>query len=907
MVIGRVKAAQTNAGLLRLIGARDLLPIRFSADKAPPYAFISHCWLHPDEEPTLRDLVDNVAYRKAGFTKLQRAADVALRRGLEYFWIDTCCVDGRIIHEVRQAIKTVALWLTKADICFVYLSDVKAVEQRSSLNSNHESLRKSKWFTRSWTLVELLVPQRVEFFSDNWTALGDKSTLEKVITEVTLIPARALQGTIPLKNFPVELIRSWTDHRESHRPEDEAYCLLSLLEIDMTIHYDEGKDLAWGRLNNEIEKGDFYTLKRSPTALLKYETLNEGCFRLLIFDDPSQSDDATKMTARFEERGFAPGMVSYIALSYTWGQEAATHEVFINGRPCLVRPNLFYALRRMRRPGSQLRIWVDSLCIDQLNLKERSAQVLQMSKIFSNAESVHIWLGQGDSASDSAMRVIPKIADGTYPFKGVWTQDPDLISLENLMHRPWFRRAWVVQEYAVSRKSKVFCGDEEVEMKAFDDAIRKVRKALDIVRKPDNNRHITTEFQGPLKGFRNSPATRLLNAIEQVFSWSVTGAQRERTKTLEQLVYLCNFSDMSDKRDAVYSLLSLSTDWDEANGGNTENAIEPNYAQPEIDTFANFMQVSSNKSLSLDMIVRPWAPPLDMTDGVSYSPFPSLSDPQSPFPSWICCRDTLPFGCPSLSERHRLHSTPLVSTGGESSRYNACDGKPPKVTFERMGEFLVMKARGVKLGEVKKRSPRMADAIISKQALDILACKDAYSHHPLPDNLWRCLIADRGLSTKRAPAEYRDAFTLAWRRSWCRQDPQRTSSETWLDVPDRWSDAPDEIDVTKLLEDISLPPQTLEYLRIVRNTVWNRRVFKAALDDGSVRIGLIPKQAEVGDQICILWGCSVPVVLRANDDDKYGQSWTLIGEAFVHGLMNGEAFTDEKKAWKSADMEFAVR
>jgi hypothetical protein len=113
--------------------------------------------------------------------------------------------------------------------------------------------RKSRWFTRGWTLQELIAPESVVFFSSEGMRLGDRESLEQQIHEITGIAIEALHGT-PLSHFSVDERMSWRAQRRTKRQEDEAYSLLGIFDIHMPLIYGEGKEKAFIRLQEEINK-----------------------------------------------------------------------------------------------------------------------------------------------------------------------------------------------------------------------------------------------------------------------------------------------------------------------------------------------------------------------------------------------------------------------------------------------------------------------------------------------------------------------------------------------------------------------------------------------------------------------------------------------------------------------------
>jgi hypothetical protein len=148
-------------------------------------------------------------------------------------------------------------WYQNAVKCYVYLSDVSTKKQKA-IDSFTEytwelAFRSSKWFTRGWTLQELLAPRSVEFFSQHGKRLGDKGTLKRHIKEITGIPISALKGA-PLSQISIEERLSWAENRQTTRPEDKAYSLLGIFGIHLLPIYGEGKERAFKRLKEELQK-----------------------------------------------------------------------------------------------------------------------------------------------------------------------------------------------------------------------------------------------------------------------------------------------------------------------------------------------------------------------------------------------------------------------------------------------------------------------------------------------------------------------------------------------------------------------------------------------------------------------------------------------------------------------------
>jgi hypothetical protein len=226
-------------------------------DHVSRYAILSHTWGADTEEVSFRDLMDGTGKSKAGYSKIRFCGEQASRDGLQYFWVDTCCIDKSNSTELAEAINSMFRWYRDAAKCYVYLSDVSITKRKTNTPFSEftweSAFRASRWFTRGWTLQELLAPAIVEFFSKEGKRLGDKRTLERQVHQITGIAISVLQGA-PLSQFTVDERLSWAKNRQTTREEDKAYSLLGVFDVYMPLIYGEGGDNALTRLREEIDK-----------------------------------------------------------------------------------------------------------------------------------------------------------------------------------------------------------------------------------------------------------------------------------------------------------------------------------------------------------------------------------------------------------------------------------------------------------------------------------------------------------------------------------------------------------------------------------------------------------------------------------------------------------------------------
>ncbi|RDW59097.1 hypothetical protein BP5796_12021 [Coleophoma crateriformis] len=207
---------------MRLINAITLQFEEFYGDRIPKYAILSHTW--DEEEVTFQDWKDlKAASRKRGYHSA----------------------------ELSEAINSMFAWYRDAIVCYAFLSDVPYVDRSSP--SPPPEFYQSRWFTRGWTLQELLAPVQVVFYSSDWSTIGERSSLASHISTVTGVDVVYLKGSPALASASISKKMSWLSRRTTTRVEDIAYCMLGIFDINMPLLYGEGSK-AFLRLQEEIIK-----------------------------------------------------------------------------------------------------------------------------------------------------------------------------------------------------------------------------------------------------------------------------------------------------------------------------------------------------------------------------------------------------------------------------------------------------------------------------------------------------------------------------------------------------------------------------------------------------------------------------------------------------------------------------
>jgi hypothetical protein len=245
---------------MRLVDTTSLEIKHFVERTVPPYAILSHTW--GDDEVTFAEMTNpsERTQRKAGFNKIQNFCNVAKARGIQYGWIDTCSIDKTSSAELSEAITSMYKWYSEAHVCLIYLADVPPVSDILGQNSRSqlEAFKSSRWFSRGWTLQELIAPKTRVFLARDWTEIlidsdeNGSSLLNKHLGSITNVNSAVLRDRNLLSMVPVGERMSWAASRQTTREEDAAYSLMGIFGVYFTIQYGEGIESAFRRLQIEI-------------------------------------------------------------------------------------------------------------------------------------------------------------------------------------------------------------------------------------------------------------------------------------------------------------------------------------------------------------------------------------------------------------------------------------------------------------------------------------------------------------------------------------------------------------------------------------------------------------------------------------------------------------------------------
>jgi hypothetical protein len=221
---------------MRLIHSETFAFAEFEGNNTPPYAILSHTWASdPGHEVSFQEMRDGTGKTKPGYEKIRMCGGIAKSNNLSYFWVDTCAIDKTSSAELSESINSMFEWYQKSDVCYAFLSDVVT-------DDFNLSTPRSRWFSRGWTLQELIAPRQMMFFNAEWKELGSRSTLCDPLSQFTGIDVSLLNNVTLLHEYSVAQKMSWAADRNS---------LLGLFNANMPLLYGEG-ERSFRRLQEEI-------------------------------------------------------------------------------------------------------------------------------------------------------------------------------------------------------------------------------------------------------------------------------------------------------------------------------------------------------------------------------------------------------------------------------------------------------------------------------------------------------------------------------------------------------------------------------------------------------------------------------------------------------------------------------
>jgi hypothetical protein len=524
--------------------------------------------------------------------------------------------------------------------------------------------------------------------------------------------------------------------------------------------------------------------------------------------------------------------------------------------------------------------WIDSICIDQTNILERSDHVRRMKQIYENAHNTIVWLGEQSDDSDTALDFI----DVLHEMSRVGQSDeemckilqmvqyrPKWIALRNFFFRKWWTRVWTIQEFVVPTSVSICCGIRTVNRTAVAAALWVADRCNTTGFKDTNAFHIAWNRR------RTWLIYNIVNKPEKDLSISL----------LSLTAYFCS-SDVTDDRDRLYGLNGLSTE---------NHGLVINYSWNVDKVYMVFAKSFITKHKSLDIIC--FAPLFSATSGSS---LPSW------VPDWRHCRQPLvvPLMVSQSSESHVGNLRPPLTFeyDNKSTHYSTSGAKEAEYNFE--GSTLIVRGSiidavdglaGSQNFELVQSSESYSTQSTTSSLTDMLASvckslvldrKERYLRFPMPmeqfyhDFIHLCLLLISG-----SPRHVEKEFQQWFERVRFLRIHGRSFESILRDAH--------LADINSFLR--STPKQD-EY---IQDSFYGRffdnieRLAMRLMTTHNGRIGMASGKAIKGDLVCIFYGCNVPVLLRKAEREG---EFTVVGECFLDGSMSGEAlgFSDFRES-----------
>ncbi|KAM5541635.1 hypothetical protein V8D89_004825 [Ganoderma adspersum] len=288
------------------------------------YAILSHVWAH-DSEQTYQDLLELQKEPRTEGTlpsklsdKLRRFCETALKDGFEFGWADTCCIDKTSSSELSEAINSMYTWYGYSGACYAFLHDVEPRRVGLDQSKWRSDFARSKWFTRGWTLQELIASPIVVFVSKapgadgdeasalarvpGWEVLGSKHGLAALISSETGIDIKVLTFEKSLEDIPIARRMAWMRDRKATRLEDEAYCMMGIFGVNMQANYGEGR-YAFIRIQEKI------LLQNPDQTIFSWGRFLDQPLTLL---PPTSSSTTAPIDPSLDRRGAATISLSFL-------------------------------------------------------------------------------------------------------------------------------------------------------------------------------------------------------------------------------------------------------------------------------------------------------------------------------------------------------------------------------------------------------------------------------------------------------------------------------------------------------------------------------------------------------------------------------------------------------------------
>jgi hypothetical protein len=582
---------------------------------------------------------------------------------------------------------------------------------------------------------------------------------------------------------------------------------------------------------------------------------NPESIRLLMLA-PGKGDDPLEV---FLWETPLPVPEPYGAISYAWESQTKCFTLHAPEGDIPITASLNSVLKRVREENTIVQLWADGVCINQEDNNEKSHQVRLMSRIYRSASNVAVYLGEEADDSDLAIEVMTQMWAarlerwpdrlGINPLPDTWSWekiprpgDKAWDALEAFFRRPWFKRVWIIQELAVGSIVMVVCGKRELPWDV-------VYTCSNICSRHNRDAMMTNQVIAD-----GVQATGLLGLIRKA-------EQESKPWELLELLNLFRYTEATLARDHLFALRGLAVD-------GADQAFDPDYNSP------------------FESIVRKYAATFIQRGKVmTLLHYAGIGSDSDRFPSWIP-----DWVCAGKAYKKK----PL---GIANPEYNAAPGTKLEVNLDPAMEILTI--RGLKVDKIVQLSQSLREKGNSGEAylsevVKMIASLDLYpTGEALSELHWRVPIGNKSNLFLEAPREdpnledLKNSYRALRKRNYYMQKYDNLLSQV-----DETFSSDSQVKIAEIISGLLPDFSTLETLsRVYFNTLI--QFFGSTRFCVTERgyVGVLQPTAQVGDIVCILFGGRVPFLVRQTEV-KNG-SYQLVGECYIHGIMNGEALKFE--------------
>jgi len=537
----------------------------------------------------------------------------------------------------------------------------------------------------------------------------------------------------------------------------------------------------------------------------------------------------------------------YTALSYVWGDERNRRPIQLNGIHTTITANLEAVLKQLRAEKKATKIWTDALCINQRDDTEKANQVQMMGEIYKHANiRTILWLGEAENDSGEAMKLISTVDEQFFANYDPLTPSPALRGMRHLLGRAWWKRMWVIQEMMLAPNPLIKCGVDEVDFEK-------------------------------LVVFRN-------------LHWEAENADRERFKPLRNLWRDCPFTPMLEYnrarwldgelglwlidvasfhckylRDKVYGILGLiHPDIRKQITVSYDAAVTDKMVFLEATRLCFYRegllplhvgQVEKDTSLGLPSWCPDWNSNANLVPfiGFGFAPYPTTSSFRPPIDKWLFGKDREKKPILNFSKDKEI----LFLHGFVVDTVDFVDGIGTKEVPEvpvYTGEDVAIDAqhRMERLKATKEACLRWEDHVRASKS-----DKYSKSYGGYEEAFCRTLVANRSFDLKELASKVKPIF------------------DAWVgrDIPS--DGVGSKLEHEKKLQDYN-------------NGAVSRCAKRTFITTTTGYFGLAPQKTRLGDLVCLVYGADAAFILRKPEPELGDIPGSFIGEAYIHGIMQGE-------------------